>query len=287
VITKPAILLFCFFECSIQLTGQQKCFKSESKSLFNLISGDLSMMIDVNTGSRIVSLKLGDQEILGTNDLSASMCGSTLWLSPQGKWKRQEILDSRPYSLHYFSDEVIQLQSKSDTLNIIKYSITNISEEIQEVAAWEVTRVPTKGLAIFPKRSENDIPIAHRVPLLNIRDSIGIIWYPYDSSTLTRQKIFMNGGEGWLAYIKNSVLFIKKFPVIPPEKIAPNEGNVEIFVNKEKTYIELENQGEYQNLMPGESLFYDVKWYARNLPAGVKAEIGNESLIKYIRNIVN
>jgi hypothetical protein len=261
------------------------------------------MVIDGNAGSRVISLKSGDEEILGSNTLNARMYGSTLWLSPQGKW-RQGILDAGPYSLNFFTNDKLSLQSEPDTLNkfafskefhcsdhdtsfIIKYCITNLSEEIQETAAWEVTRVPAGGLALFPKRSEKDIPFALRVPLLTVRDSLGIIWYPYDSSILSAQKIFMEGGEGWLAYIKNSMLFIKKFPEIAKEKIAPGESNVEIYVNKERTYIELENQGEYKKLMPGESLHYEVKWYARKLPGGIRAEMGNEALIKYIRKIIN
>jgi hypothetical protein len=303
VIIKLAFILFYFIVGCTQLAGQNRSLESEDNNLFNLISGDLSMIIDGNTGSRVISLKLGDNEILGTNKLNTRMYGSTLWLSPQGKW-RQGILDAGPYSLSFFIDDKLSLQSKPDTLNnfaflkefhsskndtsfVIKYSITNLSEEIQGTAAWEVTRVPAGGLVLFPKRSEKDIPFALRVPLLPIRDSLGVIWYPYDPSTLSAQKIFMEGGEGWIAYIKNSVIFIKKFPVIPLERIAPNESNVEIYVNKEKTYIELENQGEYLKLMPGESLFYEVKWYARRLPANVKAEVGNEALIRYIRNITN
>ena len=50
------------------------------------------MVIDGNTGSRIISLKLEDEEILGTNDLNTRMYGSTLWLRPQGKWMSHEIL---------------------------------------------------------------------------------------------------------------------------------------------------------------------------------------------------
>jgi hypothetical protein len=95
----------------------------------------------------------------------------------------------------------------------------------------------------------------------------------------------MNGGEGWVAYVLNRVLFIKKFPSIMPDQAAPAEKNIEMYVNR-KSYIELENQGVYQKLAPGDSLRYEVKWYARRLPAGLKVETGNQALVNYIRRVV-
>lgn len=297
-----AIILFV---CYLPVSGQSNAIPSVLKDgIYVLNSGNLYMVIDGNTGSRVISLKLDGEEILGSKIEHPKYYGSTLWLSPEGKWRGQAVLDASAYTNEFFNGEELRLKSKDDTVNgfaflkifqtnmsdtsiIIKYTITNISKEPQEVAPWEVTRVPTGGLAFFPKRSPEDIPVANkRLPVLTTCDSAGFIWYPYDSSLLSSQKVFIDGSEGWVAYIRNKVIFIKKFPVIDPRQAAPGEKNIELYVNKENTYIELENQGAYRKLLTGNSLSYETKWYARRLPSGLKVETGNRALISYIRSVV-
>lgn len=297
--------LVSFLPVQMQNIDAQSASKSVAKGeMFTLKSGNLTMIIDPNTGSRVVSLKLDGEEILGTNELNSRYYGSTLWLAPQGKWKGQGILNDSSYSLEYFNGENLSLRSLNDSLRgfsfskefhvshadtsiVLEYSIKNISKDMQQVAPWEVTRVPTGGLAFIPKGSHQNMPTPNkRLPLLMIRDTIGTIWCPYDSSSISAQKIFMEGSEGWLAYVRNRVLFIKEIPVIKSFEAAPGEKNVEVYVNKEKTYMELENQGIYQKLMAGDSLVYKVKWYARRLPDGIKVEVGNVALLDYVRSVI-
>jgi hypothetical protein len=98
-------------------------------------------------------------------------------------------------------------------------------------------------------------------------------------------KLMHDGAEGWLAQVNGDLLFIKKFIDVTPEKTAPDEGEIEFYANPDKSYIEIEQQGEYTSLKPGASLIWEVKWYLRTLPANAKAEIGNEALVNYIRSI--
>lgn len=276
----------------------------ENDGMFKLNNGNSQIIIDGNSGSRVLSFKLDGEEILGTKNINPRMYGSTLWPSPEGKWKGQGILDASRYTVKFFNGTDLLLQSQNDTLRgfsftkefqisqtdtsfVIKYIITNISKDLQEVAPWEVTRVPTGGLVFFPKRFPQDLPKSNKIyPLLAIQDSVGIIWCPYDSSSISAKKLFMEGGEGWVAYVRNRIIFIKKFPIIELGQSAPGEKNLEIYVNKEKTYMELENQGVFQKLSTGGSLSYEVKWFARRLPSGIKVEIGNKALLNYIRSVV-
>jgi hypothetical protein len=302
---KLVFIALVYIACYLTAKGQNMDMKfTAGDGMFTLNIGNMSIVIDGSTGSRVVSLKLDDDEILGSKTLHPTYYGSTLWLSPHCKWEKQGFLDVSAYSMEFFNGVDLHLKSQNDSLLgfvfskefhgslkdtsvVIQYSITNIAGDMQEVAPWEVTRVPTGGLAFFPKGSEQDLPKSNnRIPILAIQDSIGIIWYPYDSSLLYPQKIFMDGSEGWMAYVHNSVIFIKKFPVIKSDQTAPGEKNVELYVNKEKTYLELENQGAYEKLITGDSLLYEVKWYARRLPAGLKVEIGNQALLNYIRSVV-
>lgn len=287
----------------LSVTGQTKGVSGKNGT-YMLQCGDMEMVVDGNIGARVVSVKLNGTEILGSKELHPNSYGSTLWLGPQGKWSGHKVLDASAYDLESYYNRNLRLKSMNDSLNgftiskqfslipsdssiAIEYKITNILEETQEVSPWEVTRVPTGGLAFFPKGFPNDTPSGHKgLPYLKIKDSLGIIWYPYDSSTDSREKLFMDGSEGWLAYARNGTLFIKKFPIIDPSEAAPGEKNVEIYANKEKTYLELENQGRYQILSPGNSLYYEVVWYARQLPPDLKLNPGNKALVDFVREVV-
>jgi hypothetical protein len=261
-----------------------------------------SLEIESNHGGRISSLALEGNEFLSSKSVHPKYYGSTLWMSPQAKWsvsRLQGVLDNSVYNLVVSDMSSLHLKSQNDSLSgflfekqffgnakdtsiRIRYIITNISDEKKELAPWEVTRVPTGGLAFFPKGSHPPLQKSN----LAIQDLQGLIWYPYDSTTVSKQKLFMNGGEGWLAYVKDEIILIKQFADINPNQVAPGEEEVEIYVDKEKSYIELENQGIYRTLLPSDTLTYDVKWYIRNLPSHIQSRIGNNDLIEYVRSVI-
>lgn len=272
---------------------------SASDSLYTIFSHDLSLTVDSDIGARIVSLKSGDNELLSGSDVHPVFYGSSLWLSPEGKWGGHGILDRGEYSIDNYDNEHILVTSQPDTVRgfqfkkefssslsdtsfIITYTITNIAQEAQEVAPWEVTRVPTGGLAFFPKGTTPPLPKSN----LTIQENEGMIWYPFDENLEGWQKLFINGDEGWQAHVQGEFVFIKEFPQIAPSEAAPAEENVEIYVNPPNTYIELENQGAYVSLAPNESLTYRVKWYVRLLPASLEAEVGNTQLISFVRKVI-
>jgi len=273
---------------------------------FTLTAKNTSLTIDATTGARIVSLKLDGMEILGSSRIHPRFYGSSLWLSPENKWKGMGPLDAAPYTVESKTALILKSQpdtirgfsftkefrvSEADTSFIIHYTITNIASAIQEVAPWEVTRVPTGGLAFFPA---GDQPALTKSDL-PVNDRLGIVWYPYDSISKNHQKLFRHGAEGWTAYVKEGIVFIKLYPVIAPGAAAPGEENVEMYANPEKTYIELENQGVYQRLPPNGSLQYEVKWMARRLPAAIGAGLNghagttmdDRALINWVRSLVN
>jgi hypothetical protein len=97
------------------------------------------------------------------------------------------------------------------------------------------------------------------------------------------QKLFRNGSEGWLAHSKNGLMFIKQFPDISIDQEAPKETEIELYANKDKTYIELENQGMYKTLRPGESITWNVRWYLRQLPSNIRIKLGNADLSQFVR----
>lgn len=269
---------------------------------YTLSDKSFSITVDAGEGSRVTSLTFKGKELLHTEPYNNNF-GSALRLSPQGKWKQADKINLLTYKARLHGNE-LHLASTPDTIlgftfsnhfvldpadtSIkITYSITNNRNQPQTVAPWEVTRVPTGGLAFFPKGLVNDVPLTNKIrPLMNIEEQGGIIWYPYDSSQLAAQKLMMKGSEGWLAYVEQGVIYIRQFPVISDAETAPDEKNVELWVNKEKTFIELENQGPYQQLGKNELLQYPVTWIVRTLPSNIAAIAGNPQLVKFVRTVL-
>ena len=75
-------------------------------------------------------------------------------------------------------------------------------------------------------------------------------------------KLFTDA-RGWLAHAHHSTLFLRVFPDLTLDQAAPRQAEVEMYFDPERDYIELENQGAYVTLAPGQSLTYPVEWRFR------------------------
>ncbi|MBO7598957.1 MAG: hypothetical protein J6T70_18125 [Bacteroidales bacterium] len=51
------------------------------------------------------------------------------------------------------------------------------------------------------------------------------------------------------------------FPDLKPSDPAPDEAEIQVYVNQGDTYVELESQGAYTTLKPGKKLDWTVRWY--------------------------
>lgn len=172
---------------------------------------------------------------------------------------------------------------EKDNAIVVTYSIINESDETRQVAPWEITRVVNDGGVIF-----FDAPLDGITPagLMSFKAEHGVVWYQPDEAGENRK--INADGKGWLAYYNNGLLLLKKFDDLPSpsqgslEGIpAPGEAEIQVYVNRGKTYIELESQGAYTTLKPHEQLSWTVRWYL--LPVEEKEQPSSE-LIKAVRN---
>ena len=274
-----------------------KCLKEK---IFELQAGKSIMKISAN-GGRIISFRLGNTEII-TNKSEHENFGSTLWTAPQSDWgwPPHAILDKEEYTVSKIGD-TLKMISKPDLKSglqfekkftvpdgnfiRIEYLIRNISKKTKKVAAWEVTRVSCGGLAFFPSGSKGKVPESTlKIDLL--KDSVN--WILIDNKPIPEhQKLFATASKGWLGYAFNDMLFIKQFPDTNPEDYSPMQGEIEIYSNKEKSYAELENHGEYTLLPPAQALTYVVNWYLQTIPQTLKIGIGNAELFSFARKQIN
>jgi hypothetical protein len=276
--------------------------EDRGNGIFSFTVHNLKFEVDAKSGGRISSFQLNDKDFLSGRQVNADNWGSTFWPSPQSAWgwPPSEEIDKQMYSGGIVENAIVLTSKKDsklgyvikkeffgnpqDTSVTIRYTIINETDSTQSVSPWEITRVPPGGLTFFPKgKGEMKGKLA---PLM--KESEGMIWFPYQDSLIPsgHEKLMADGSEGWMAQVSNEIIFIKKWTDVPLEKNAPGEGEVEIYANPDKSYIEIEPQGPYTSLAPKATLVWEVKWYLRPLPKRIKAEVGNRALVDFARGVI-
>ena len=160
----------------------------------------------------------------------------------------------------------------------ITYSIINASDETRKVAPWEITRVQNEGGLIFFEAPADSIWPAG---LMNFKDANGISCYEPDEANENRK---VNAdGKGWLAYLnkEKGLLLVKQFEDLVAGQPAPDEAEIQVYVNRGKTYIELESQGAYTTLQPGEELNWTVRWYLQPCK-----DTSSAALLQQVKNLI-
>ena len=254
---------------------------------YQLKSGNLSMTVDASKGGKILSLKYNDSEVISQLRWPESF-GSTFWTSPQKEWNWPPVpeFDKRPYTVEQTTDSTLIIKSQqserlkysvgknihacqADGSFTITYTIYNESGETRKVAPWEITRVPNADGLIFFDAPLNGITPAG---LLNFTEAQKAVWYQTDEASDNRK---VNAdGKGWLAYYNNGLLLVKAFQDLKFEEPAPGEAEIQVYMNRGKSFIELESQGAYTTLEPGAKLEWTVKWYL--LPVNAQQDIQKE-----------
>ena len=234
-------------------------------------AGRLGMTIDTGAGGRIISLKYDGKEMLSQTKKPESF-GSTFWTSPQSDWNWPPVpeIDKYPYEVEADGQQLTLTSSVSEKLGVrvrktfesdarnnaiaVTYQIENAGTETRSVAPWEITRVPNEGTVFF------DAPVAGITPagIMPFAQADGLAWLTFDVKDENRK---VNAdGKGWLAYHNNGLVLIKQFDDLKSGQPAPGEAEIQVYINRGKTYVELESQGAYTTLRPGESLSWTVRW---------------------------
>lgn len=293
---KKLLISFLFAAALGNLTMQaaEPVIKNMGESKYCIQVGDVSMTIDAAAGAKILSYKYNDSEIISQSPMREAF-GSTFWTSPQKEWNWPPVqeYDKASYTVEQTPSSLImtgQVSQKykyrirkefktdaKDNAIVITYSIINESEEIRKVAPWEITRVNNEGLIFFDAPSEAITP-ANLIPFTQ---EYGASWYKTDAGNANRK--INADGKGWLAYCGNNLLLVKKFPDLTASQPAPEEAEIQVYVNSGKTYIELESQGAYKELKPGESLSYTVRWYL--VPADSES-IPSSKLLSKVNDLI-
>ena len=286
----PMLLAMIYSQQAI--AGEPIIKNSDAK--YSIQMNDLTMTID-SKGGKILSFKYKDAEVISQIRFPEAF-GSTFWTSPQKEWNWPPVpeYDKQPYTVEVKGASLVMksnvsprlkysitkefLPDAKDNAIIINYTITNESDETRKVAPWEVTRVQNgDGLIFF------DADVAKITPpnLMDFKEEYGAAWYQPD---VTNQNRKINAdGKGWLAYATNGLLLVKKFQDLEPSQPAPNEAEIQVYVNRGKAHIELESQGAYTTLEPGKSLTWTVRWYLVPFDGAITP---SKALLKKVKKLV-
>ena len=269
--------------------------QEDHNGLYLLKCGNTTMTIDGARGGKILSFKYGDQEAISQLKWPEAF-GSTFWTSPQKEWYWPPVpeYDKKPYQVEEANGVLKMTSEVSDKLKyriikefktdeqhqaiVVTYSIVNESDEVRKVAPWEITRVKNEGGLIFFEAPVESISPAG---LMNFKDAFGAAWYQADETNENRK--INADGKGWLAYCCNGLLLVKRFDDLDASQPAPDEAEIQVYVNRGKTYIELESQGIYTTLKPKEKLSWTVCWYLQPCEG---TPTPSEALLQQVRHIL-
>ena len=257
--------------CDAQPPGWK--MPKREKKIYSLSVGQVKMDIDANCGGRIVSLKHDTTEIISQIEFP-NMFGSTFWTSPQKEWNWPPVRehDTMPYTVEEKDGALVMTSPLSEKLPIriikkfeaneqencfvVTYSMINEAKEEKKVAPWEITRVLSRGSVLFDAPVEGIWPAG----LMPFEQKNGYAWFDINHDETQNRKV-NSDGKGWLAYIDKGLLLIKRFEDITPEQPAPGEAEIQVYVHQGNVYVELESQGAYVTLQPGERTDWAVNWY--------------------------
>ncbi len=138
-----------------------------------------------------------------------------------------------------------------------------------ELAAWAITQLPLGGMAIFPQQ----VGPLDATGLLPNRQ---LVLWPYSrwqdkrlvlnddyiimraNPDLPPLKIGYFNRSGWIGYLRNKILLVKRIELKPDLRHADINCNTECYCNN--AFIELETLGPLTVLEPGQSVTHVETW---------------------------
>ena len=151
----------------------------------------------------------------------------------------------------------------------VRHELMNSGVWPVELAPWAITQLPLGGIAVLPQRTEpmdrdRVTPNRHLVlwpythwhdPRLCLGDEHVLIEARPEPSVF---KVGTMNPHGWIGYLREDILFVKRFQVLADQPHADMGCNVEVYCNDR--FIELETLAPLCRLEPGRSVTHVETW---------------------------
>jgi hypothetical protein len=260
--------------------------------------GDRSFEIDPATGGRITAFRYQGRNVLAEPSHHEQSYGATFWTSPQKAWgwPPPKEIDADSYEAKLEGDKLTLRSKPSEKLRVavsktftplldrgavrVTYTMHNVGDAPIELAPWENTRVPPGGLTFYPADRK---PYDHSTLTLPLGG--GAAWLEHRPEEHKKGvKSFADATEGWIAHVHDGLMLVQRFEDVPRERQAPEEGEIEIYVDGNGQFVEVEHQGAYAEIAPGQHTSWDVTWYLIAIPEGVEVRANNPKLLELARS---
>jgi hypothetical protein len=164
----------------------------------------------------------------------------------------------------------VTLEPTGSTLTI-HHKIINRNLWSIDVAPWALTIMNGGGVAIFPQepyRSWDEyllparsLVLWHYTDLSDSRWTIGkkYIQLKTDEATASPQKMGITNKQGWAAYHRHKILFVKRFSYEEGASYPDYGSNNEAYTAG--SFIEIESLGPIRNLEPGMVATHEERWH--------------------------
>lgn len=234
-------------------------------------------------GGRMISLRWKGQELLTQQATDSLAYGCSLWPSPMTwRWPPSPVLDREPFQAQLLGDTLSLIGPTAEDFGwrmrksirvwpaagriVCHYQIENTTDTTRQVAAWEVPRFP-KGSEIFARIDTGSLPPKFLKNIPWTLDASGYLHIDVPQAYEGKgQKVSYDGIEPWIGLQYKGVGLIRQSTPLTPDQFAPKSGELEVYVDDDTDYIEVEIQGGYQALKPGESASLTVAWRVMDAP---------------------
>jgi len=278
--------------------------------------GDTTFTVDGTQGARITGFAMDGTNVLTGPAVNAQFWGATFWTAPQADWWTGMVppnyapIDYGPYTMTIGTDSSINAVGATATFATpakqvsvtkkfavdlstasigITYSMTNQGTASIKLGHWELARVLPGGLTFYPAAAAAPV-IQYGV--MNVQKIGAYEWY--DETAFPKGGVAAKSvGDAdaamtgaWIAHVvpdpAGPLVLIRSFPDIPVGSAGTGDGAVEIFMQADGTYEEIEVHNQLLTLTAGATMPWQVRWYLRRLPVGTAVTAGNQALVDFV-----
>lgn len=202
-----------------------------------------------------------------------------------------------PDTRHGVQKEIVLKLEPNGSRVHLTHRITNIGEQPAELAIWALSVMRPGGVEVLPlppARPHPGSPKNAKSPADFAADRLFVLW-PYTDMTDPRwqlgrryitlrqdssrgpTKLGTNNRQGWVAYLNDGTLFVKRFGYQEGASYPDGGCNYETFTNEDM--LEMESLGPTVRLARGESVEHGEVWELFGGLGPVRDESEIESVI--------
>lgn len=185
----------------------------------------------------------------------------------------------------------VQVSSEQPFI-IVKHRIENFGKATVTLSPWAITMLRPKGIAILPQQignvDDNGLQPNRRLALwpysrwddsrLSLRDEFITV---KADATPNPFKLGYFNPRGWLGYVYDDVMFVKRFGVRRDEHYPDFGCNCEIYVDSRS--LELETLGPQVELAPKLDVVHTETWEVYNVNSLPKELLGGKNLMEILQ----